>query len=398
MASPSLSTIAAALEAARLPTGGYEGFQYHKASAALLSALKLHPDIPPGERSKVIHRGITLAAASGPFTESTLAAGARAAESEYLRKRIQRFQVATSIHPRLPPSVVTRYISGVSLVLSQSWPAYIITSRRDPGSRITSEDQLPHDSTLVLAEVLARTPAEAFHHCNRAISLLRGLWNFALTFRSIRLMSGGPSPLGKLRIGRVHTVHVPGDSAPVPTHWYEGVYSRPPRTTLSSRDWRLMTRNEAVIRRSLRSIPYSSDLWAGLARYAEALESADFGSVFLRMWALLEFLTATEHLRNDVTVQRAGFVFGREPLAMALLAHLQNQRNQHVHQDAADIALEDFASQTKDFVDGLFSVHFGRGHRHASRDEFGRFLSLPSDPAALASQIELRQDAIRFLS
>jgi hypothetical protein len=93
----------------------------------------------------------------------------------------------------------------------------------------------------------------------------------------------------------------------------------------------------------------------------------------------------------------AGFIFGREPLAMTLLRHLQHQRNQYVHHDAADIDVEDFASQTKEFVDGLFSVYLGRGHRHSSLADLASFLSLPNDKAALTRHIELRQDAIRYL-
>jgi hypothetical protein len=99
---------------------------------------------------------------------------------------------------------------------------------------------------------------------------------------------------------------------------------------------------------------------------------------FLRMWSLLEDLTATANSDHRVTVRRATFLSPDPEFHRLSFDHLRRWRNRIVHEGEAADDAERMINEVKQYAEALFLLLLKHGTRFADVHEFGRFLESPT--------------------
>lgn len=123
-------------------------------------------------------------------------------------------------------------------------------------------------------------------------------------------------------------------------------------------------------------------------RYARSLDSSDHESSFLKLWSLLEYVTAIKDGADyDELIRRTLFLSANDDYDKRILEHLRIHRNSTVHRGEASSHIETFIFQLKRYVERLMLFHLESGWQYSSAEELGQLLSKPRDPETLKSKI-----------
>ena len=118
---------------------------------------------------------------------------------------------------------------------------------------------------------------------------------------------------------------------------------------------------------------------SALARYAVALDHADWSVSFRELWSLLEFLTDTEKNSFEPAVRRMSAMYQSYDYALEVAKHLRVRRNLHVHFSPEDADSEILMGQTRQFVEPLLEFYIHNPFGLRSKAEVGGFMDLPRD-------------------
>jgi hypothetical protein len=84
---------------------------------------------------------------------------------------------------------------------------------------------LPDDYSVVCVKVSAKSTYSAYVRALTALDVLRGIWNWIINCRTdMTLQIGGVcefKPINRIRLGPVHTVHLPDGSLATKEWWYQ---------------------------------------------------------------------------------------------------------------------------------------------------------------------------------
>jgi len=130
--------------------------------------------------------------------------------------------------------------------------------------------------------------------------------------------------------------------------------------------------------------------------YARALDATDMGAAFLKLWSVLEQISAAGGERYDTLIERAAFMFEAGGITKYVLEHLRYQRNQIVHLGTPQSELRPLVYQTKRFVEKMLGVHLQLGKDFATLQEAGQFMNLGHDRDALNRRAWLVRQAMKF--
>ncbi len=160
----------------------------------------------------------------------------------------------------------------------------------------------------------------------------------------------------------------------------------------------MIERARKEITEKLRGHKYCDDLKSALRRYNEALDDIDWSNSYLKLWSLLEFLTATSSptSRHEDTIKRAAFVWKDSKAALSELEFLRVTRNRHVHHSVAPNNGEMAIYLLKSYVEALFRFHFRNDYDFSSVGSAGSFLSLPTDRQILEQKKRDYGRALKF--
>lgn len=203
-------------------------------------------------------------------------------------------------------------------------------------------------------------------------------------------------PVNPLFLAPIHSLHRIDGSLAWDSWWYEPNYFRPAHPLADKSKVDRMLAFTIELRSRLRTLAYTTDLQSALLRYGRALDSRDLNDAFLRLWGLLEFLTATTSAPYTVTARRAAFLFAERDYAFQVLSHLANYRNRFVHAGSETEEIESLLYLLKRHVEALLIFHAGNRIGFASIAEAGEFLDMPSDKTALAERIRKLRFASKF--
>lgn len=320
-----LEVVASHLEKGKRAQNGrlvYDGWTLDLASAAIFSAFEFDPKIVDSARQRIIHEALFSLDPSKRITSKLVTSALARSEETYLRLPEQRYSLLTSVSAKFGDHFKDIRDGRVRIRFLRNRPARF---DRRPFEKIHSWPDQPdvQDYTIVIVTVDARTANEAFERAVRDLDFHRGMWNYALTQSTISRSSGSPQPLGDIGLGRVHTIHRATGAAVGGTFWYQTSFTPQPVVDVR-RDWERVIDIAAVVRRKSRQDGYGAELREVFVRYTRALDGVDFDSTFLKLWSLLELLTATTSARYDQTINRALFVFQEQELNRVLLEHLRD--------------------------------------------------------------------------
>ena len=244
--------------------------------------------------------------------------------------------------------------------------------------------------------VARRSYVEAGHAALDALDLLRAVWSLLLDSGRFELRVGGtPRPLNRILLGPLRTLHPAGGGRPLDMMWIEqGAFSYPPARHLASA-WTMLRANTKRVRRELAASPIGQDLTRGLLRYVRALDEVEQDSAFIRLWGLLETLTATDRPgQSKETAKRAAFLWKDWRTHREVLSHLRERRNDLAHRGGTGGDGQIRLVQLRRCVGHLLLFLLRYRFRFSSLTQAGEFLRLPPAPSALHQRILAAQRAL----
>ena len=352
-----LSFLAAALEKARRGTG-FDAFEYHEMEAILHSVLAISDKVPRSQRSRMIAEAIGHASQAGAVTAERLTTGVRLAERQFLGTKPFKAVLVVPVSISLPPPVHQKTLFRGQVTIARWIPAAFREARASSSLRIPEGDRQHDGYSWFLARYRGRSTREAYEVTLHHIDLARAFWNYQLNRSTLmRSFIGSQQPINDIRLGRAHTLHAPGGKSLIAGYWDEPSFVQRRNTNISAADWHSIDVAARRLGSRLLHHPYRHALQRAFVRYVRALDTIDFEAGFIKLWAVLEMLTATSNAQYDTTVKRALFLFEERELMRHVLQHLRDQRNMSVHDDAGLDFSQTYVFQLKRCVEQLIAFH-----------------------------------------
>ena len=403
---PMLENLLRRVEDVRMPSAngeiafrGFEVLEYR----SILHGLDLcSKDIPQTEQRRMLWRAVVNAAKKGKITRNTFLAELRGLEREYLKRPIQRFALVTSLSVASHTYSRMTSLDGVQVRLHPSIPKRLASAHRERVNEAKSdmEADLPKDYCYLVARTAGKSEFQVVDQALDAVNLLRAIWNLYFNRQVPSRRSSEPrKPVNGLLLGPIHTLHLPDGRNATNTWWYDTSFRKPIAAKDMSRDTESLRKFESNVRGYLKSSRYKPDLETALRRYCAALDEYDWHMSFLRLWGLLEFLTATTDKESRITIRRATFLYAADAEYIELrLRALRDYRNRNVHAAFETEEIEAYLFIIKQHVERLIEFHLASEMKFESIEEASEFLDLPRDAARLDRRLKHLKHGRRILS
>lgn len=370
----------------------FEGWPIVELYPTLEQAIDFPSSLPEAERRRIMGEALRAAAANRPLNTGALFGEIKRLTYSFANTRPKPFVLATSIS--LPPSAkISRIrLDGGAIVFSLTLPRRFSRERLEGEFRINSLQPNPPNYQSVRVQVNARSTSEAFNRSKEMLEYVRALWNFQLN-RTIIINFGSRSPLNKIRLGQVHTLHQVSGELAADEYLYEPSYTIERNVAVT--EWNTVERFRLKLHRWVSKCPYKTELREGLIRYGCALDLSDHESAFIKLWSVLELLTASEGRHDDV-VRRCSFLCDDVEIYRLLLHQLRQRRNDIVHSSLESNRTSQMLFQLRRFVETLISFHMRNSVNFKDLAEAAQFLHFPPEPAQLKSRIAQYRRALRY--
>ncbi|MHB8068493.1 MAG: hypothetical protein ACYDIC_11400 [Desulfobaccales bacterium] len=377
----------------------FQGFEFKDYFSVLCNILKLHQDIPKGEKKNILWKAIVETAKAGPVDKDSIEEQLNIIVVNFLKKPIQKYVIYTSIS--LNPSSTLRKvkIGGVTIRFdSRGLDKFINGAQLQlKNARNLLHTDPPKNFLPVRAYISSRSPIAAFNDAFDAIDLLRGIWNLGLNQQTwIRESYGVREPINKIILGPIHTMHSVSGKIASDIWWYDPEYIKAVKTHDIVKNLSDLYQFEKKVRKSIRQLKYREKAEWALREYARALDNRSWGTAFLALWSVLEVLTHSGGDNYKVTIRRASFIFKEADLHREVLNHLRESRNDFVHSNEYSDDIEIYIYQLKRYVEALLRFHLSNGKSFANIQDVAEFLDLPIDSTTLSKKLWLYRLARRF--
>ena len=378
-----------------------DGLIFSDFSVILAGCVDFDERLPESECLHIVQRVAHDHKLPRPITADVLLRACAKQEQAYLAKPIQSYRLLTEVSlwwTLTPPN--TR-LDDVSITFRPELAkAFTQRSTLTANAESLLGRRLPSGYMQMAAHLKARSAYEAAERGLKAIDLLRASWNLAINREKVWRETGGgrPSPVNDIQVTPFHTVHLSNGQLATEVFWYDPSYSKPANSFSDKKKFERVLSFTKKLRFRLASVPYKSELRDALIRYVRALDSADLGDAFLRLWSLLEFLTDSTHDPYKVTTRRAAFLFKDRERSNLVLSNLANYRNRFVHDGSQAEEIEPLVFQLKRYVDALLIFHVGNRFSFGTRAEAAHFMDLPPTAEELRRRRARLDQAIRYVS
>ena len=344
-------------------------------------------DVPDDERGRIINEAVRETARNGAITENLLKGQIIKHANRFMSRPATNFILVTTLSIKRPTDLKYLRFDSANIIFSTSLPPSFSRDQIVGYKQRKLPNDLPSDFTTVRIKVKARSEFEAFKKATDSMDYLRGIWNFSLNRGiSARFYSGLLSPINSIRLGPVHTLHLPSGKPATTLFWYEPVYPRESITETLNK-WQFVKEEEKQIRKLVNKSRYRQFFKSMFTRYARSLDSIDHDSSFLKLWSLLEFVTVIKENENyDEVIKRCLFLSLNEDYDRRILEHLRSRRNASVHSGESRGRAEELIFQLKRYVEGLMIFHLQMSRRYSTAEAVGQLLA-KSDIDALKNRI-----------
>ncbi|QQE11697.1 hypothetical protein JD969_19785 [Planctomycetota bacterium] len=307
----------------------------------------------------------------------------------YLRKKTKNYSLVTSLSiDKFPSNSIS--ILGCSITALKSRYDYYSLPKSNtvsiPNNLINHIEATKY--TPIRIKTSGRSVSEAAQKAFGALDLLRGIWNFLITFRnwSVNYGVAVPKPLGAIACSPIHTLHYPSGKMVNDSYWYAPSYMDDITLYKPKSGWKRIERDRHYIAGKITYSPYKSDLVYVFRRYCDALDATNTNVAFLHLWGVLEKITDTVGAHYDTTIKRASWIFSKkdQPLTREILQALRIKRNQVVH--AGHDTHDQILYLIKYFIDPHLRLLINNIFEVRSLSEYGKFLESSTSYGVLKSQ------------
>jgi hypothetical protein len=306
-----------------------------------------------------------------------------------LSKQAEYVLITTAgMRGRLPKS---RVINGCSIKFHAKLPKKYL-SARDKLLKIKNPINVNVENegyAFVEARVKSPTGTTAFMVAAEALAVFRALWQLHFG-KNVQLFapSGSaakyPSDIA-IKLGNVHTMHLPDGSAAGEMHWFEEApnYSKP----INIKEPEVI---EQRVGKMLRKLEWSSQEYRAfctriLLAFAEAICTNDLEARFVKLWLCLELLTGADDAKR--IIKRVSFFYADQDVAKAQLLALRGARNSHVHAGAKPGRLGMKNFQLSMFVEHLLIFIISNHFKFTNSAQWHEFMSTTTDAKSIDEQI-----------
>jgi hypothetical protein len=363
---------------------------------AILAACARFPDVfPERVRNTIVRTAVLDGRKRGEVDEVVVLQGIAGGQRSYLSTKPQRYILLSTISVEHSKKISRRNYDGARIRFSSTMPS----SFQFPQTMQTAlkyDSHHPLNYMYVRTEVQAREIISAAEVAIENIDLLRAIWNLARNEgRRRHTFKGRKRCINGIIFGPLHTLHNSDGSSATNLFWIEPVPLEWPSPRSLADHYPELVAFERWVRKRLSASPMEARLSSLLIRYGRALDESDLNTSFLKLWSVLEDLTATGLASYDTTIRRATFMFKDRTYHKAILEYLRTWRNRMVHEGASAEDAEEFVNQLQVYVEAILFSLLKQSSTFKSMDEFGHFLDLPTDPRVLKARIKHHRMALK---
>jgi hypothetical protein len=378
----------------------FEAFAHQENMAVLRTMIEMDARIVPIDRSAIVGRAVTKAAASKLNPQRVLLQ-IRQLEQEHLSLPTQRYRLVSEISTSRSLAPIQRTIGSARIIVGWRIDKRTLDARLEevrPG-RSEIPGGGPKRYAWVSTSLDARTHAEAYTFAIDRLDLLRARWNLFLNKQwKLRSTFGRRSAVNPIVLGPVHTLHQLSGESAGKGWWQDYGYREEKLAWSGATKLQEMLQYESVLRTDIRRICYSETIDAALLRYVRALDLVDWSQAFLQLWSVIEMLTgAGVNASHRQTAKRATFPFQDSDHAFQSLLHLRENRNRSVHHGAESSDAETLMYQAKRTIEGLLWFHLRFAGKLKSMDEAASMLDSPSSLPRVKDEIRRLRRVMRYL-
>ena len=377
----------------------FKALHFEEYAIVLGSMVTLNDEIPEVEGRKIVQGAISAVAKRGRISPTPLLKELSQREQVYLRRPREEFILATSLSIRYSKLLkpITRF--GCTIRFHDRLPSKIDQSEVLDTAYKRLRGEPPKGYASVIVGTHARSAYDAVESAFKTLDLVRGIWNlFYNEFSDLRMSYARPKPVNPVLLGPVHTLHRPNGELATDTVWYQPEYQEPVRAKDLRPKWRELQRYTRIVEKGLNKIKYREEVEEAFRRYAQALDTWDLNSAYIKLWGLLEYLTGTLHASYKTTVRRGAFLWKDRYLHRELLNHLKDYRNRAVHSGKEPQGVEALVYQLKRHVETLLEFHIVAGRDFSNFAEAAEFLDLPWELSTLKKKIVTMKRGLKVIT
>ena len=250
------------------------------------------------------------------------------------------------------------------------------------------------DYCRVVVSVKSKGVYGAITKALKVLDIQRAIWCM-LGNPSMHFGSRGWIPINVIRLGAIHSIHLPSGEPASKDVWFEPNFVEATRfRPAQPEQFRV---DAAYLLRRLFASPYREKLVEALLRYVRAFDERDQNTAFIKAWGALETLASPGNANYDQIVRRCAFLHTEGQYHRQILEHLRACRNQSVHAGDQTESAKLHCYQAQGYFASLFVFHLRNVKIFKSLDDANSFLDLPPDIELLRRRERMTRKAIRFV-
>ena len=372
----------------------YQGFEYHEIRCVLLGLLSFPPRCDSLDHERILAIALRNISRVGRLDENAAIEEINRIANQELSTRENQYFVLTSISLRVPTPIRSISVEKSKIrILPSDYPKKY-SSRTDFLKNIRRTDATPTEYAKVIVSVNDRSFRGAEKKAQNSLGLLRASMCFNAN-TGIELFGGSQwSPINKVRLGEVHTVHRKSGKVCEDMYWFEPFFEEAQAYKASNPD--RFSNNTKWVLSSLNKLKYRSVVKEALLRFVRALDQRDQNIALVRLWSALEILTLPSGQNYDLLTRRCSFLFSEAAYHQQVLEHIREYRNSNVHSGEENDKVKSYCFLLQTYFRELILFHLRQSSPFTSLDEANSFLDLPPKKSKLNEKKKMIERAIRF--
>jgi hypothetical protein len=289
----------------------FSGFEYHEYIALLKSMIHINEIISTIVSGQLVVNGFHEAAKKKILTPDSILSAIKKQARQHQSKPDQPFWLLTSLNLTNIQDIPKYRINGCEFRFYNQLPLKYKIARdqiiSDASSWLTGCEEKP--TCYVTVHTKDKGAPDAAEKMLDALNLLRGIWNLHLNKTMVIHFGHSVKPINQITLGALHTLHDKRGNSSGNIFWYEPDYQKDQGVVNFSKKSIKTLEFTNDVRKSLKKNKYGKSVETALIRYVESLDLQNYNAAFIKLWSLLEYLTATLKDGYDKTIKRTVFQY-----------------------------------------------------------------------------------------
>ena len=372
----------------------YNAFDYYEVMAVLLGILSFPPRCDGLDHESILSKAIKDLSAKGELHEQCVIEEINRIVNQQLATPEETFSILTSISLEVPAPIRSIVVEKTNIrILSKGYPKKYV-SRTSFLDRINRKEKTPEKYAKVIVSVKDRSPRGAERKASNSLNLLRSAFCFNANTDLEIFGNDQWSPINKIRLGEVHTVHRNRGNVFEDMFWYEPNFKK--TMPCKFQNPKTFTHNTKWVLSNIEELKYRKVMKESLIRFVRALDESNQNLAIIKLWSALEVLTIPSGSNYDLLTRRCAFLFSEYEYHHQVLEQIREYRNSNVHTGEENDQAKSYCFLLQKYYRELVHFHLRQPEKFKSLDEANGFLDLPTSKSKLLDKKQLIERAIVF--